>query len=83
MCYSDDQKVFECVECLDEFKKSDFDHIDDEFNEDNPTCPECQAANYLAGKDCEYCEQPAVVEYGGTPMCEECGQNYADGFNFD
>jgi DNA-directed RNA polymerase subunit RPC12/RpoP len=78
-----DQDELICNNCEESFFESDFDDIDDEYSEDDNLCPHCSEQKSLQGVTCEHCDEPAVVYYGSTPLCEEHLEEYRDALNED
>jgi len=65
----------ECRGCSCEFTISEFEGIDDEYDEFRKLCPSCGEKAMIAGKTCEYCDQPATVYYD-NPLCDDCAEQY-------
>lgn len=79
----DDNELF-CEGCQEHFDVSDFDDVDDEFDPSNPLCPDCKRAKRIGGAICVSCdERPAAHEVELGPLCEDCFDNYADGYARD
>lgn len=69
-----------CKKCKRKFLIADFDGIDDEFDEYDCLCPNCQEDGRIANEMCEYCDKPATHEAGDFYLCDDCYEDYADGF---
>jgi len=76
----DERPVFECRVCGCETGESAFEHVDDEFNPRNPTCPDCQREARLRGQICEFCDEPAEYETDTGPLCDYHHSHYVAGF---
>jgi hypothetical protein len=67
-----------CQKCGEEFNPSEFDDIDDEFNDACPKCPACQEQARIKNKQCEYCDLPAQFEADGLYLCEKHHEDYLE-----
>lgn len=39
-------------------------------------CESCEeVADPAPGTECDYCDNPAVTEIGGHPLCEDCAED--------
>ncbi|UYM16314.1 hypothetical protein [Endozoicomonas euniceicola] len=75
----------ECSVCGCDFDRSDFDFIDDEFDEINPTCPKCQEQSRISKETCDHCADPTPAEYEVSDfyLCEYHYEHYVDGYKRD
>ena len=80
---NDDNDEVLCEECEEYFSISDFDNVDDEFNEDHPMCVECQKQARIRHQECDHCDEPATHEIGDLYLCDYHYEMYADGYRDD
>ena len=73
----DDMEV--CGDCGCEFDSTDFDYVEDVFDEDAPTCVNCQRETRIANETCD-CGEPAEYEVEAGYLCEYHYQHYLDGY---
>lgn len=76
-----DKEKFFCSGCHETFSVSDFDYVDDEFDPDDPLCPDCKMESRIAGAECIDCDRPAAYEVERGLLCEDCFEHYADGYS--
>lgn len=83
MMNTQDHDDHHCPSCGEEFSESDFDLIDDEYDAPSQLCPDCKRAERISNQTCEYDENPAKHEVELGYLCDDCFDNYADGYNQD
>lgn len=71
---------FVCQGCGCTTSEADFDSIDDELTPNHPLCPDCQANQRIQNGACEDCGEPATHEVDHGLLCDDCHDNYADGY---
>lgn len=69
-----------CSACEDDFFESDFDSIDDEYDENDNLCPKCSEAKLLKNAECDICGEQAKHSIGSAFYCDEHYEEVADGF---
>lgn len=79
----DDCDEYLCGECKEYFPPSDFDSVDDEFDEENPMCVDCQAEVRISQETCDHCGKPAEYEVADFFLCEDHYEHYVDGYSSD
>lgn len=79
--HEEDTEAF-CSECKEDFDTSAFDYVDDEFDPEDPMCPDCKREKRIAGATCENGDgRPAAHEVEMGLLCEDCFEHYADGYS--